>query len=350
MPDNTLLPNRKADHIRINLEEDVRSGLTTGFERLHFQHRALPELDLDDVDLSQNLMGKQIKAPILISSMTGGTSEAEELNRVLAMAAQQTGIAIGVGSQRAAIEHPELVNTFNIRKYAPDVLLFANIGAVQLNHGYTIDQCRRAVDMIQADALILHLNALQEALQPEGDTRFAGLAAKIEQICRQMSVPVIAKEVGWGFSEPDAKLLRDAGVAAIDAAGAGGTSWSQVEKYRMKDPRQVKVAESFLDWGVPTVDAIQNIRRVAPGLLVIASGGLRDGMDIAKSIALGACLGGMAGPFLKAARQSTDSVLDLIYELETVLRTVLFATGSNDLKALQDHKLVEESRVNRYGA
>ncbi|MRR32745.1 type 2 isopentenyl-diphosphate Delta-isomerase, partial [bacterium] len=243
MPDNTLLPNRKADHIRINLEEDVRSGLTTGFERLHFQHRALPELDLDDVNLSQNLMGKLVKSPILISSMTGGTREAEEINRVLAVAAQQTGIAMGVGSQRAAIEHPELAHTFNIRQYAPDVLLFANIGAVQLNHGYTIDQCRRAVDMIQADALILHLNALQEALQPEGDTRFAGLTAKIEQICRQISVPVIAKEVGWGFSEPDVKLLRDAGVTAIDAAGAGGTSWSQVEKYRMKDPRQVKVAE-----------------------------------------------------------------------------------------------------------
>lgn len=348
MPDNTLLPNRKADHIRINLEEDVRSGITTGFEHLRFQHRALPEINLEDVDLAQTLMGRVVRVPILISSMTGGTAEAEGINRVLAATAQATGIAMGVGSQRAAIEHPELAQTFDVRRYAPDILLFANIGAVQLNHGYSIDECRRAVDMIQADALILHLNALQEALQPEGDTRFAGLAEKIGQICRQMPVPVIAKEVGWGFSEQDVRLLKDAGVAAIDAAGAGGTSWSQVEKYRMKDPRQVRVAEPFRDWGVPTAETIINIRRAAPDLQVIASGGLRDGMDLAKSLALGACLGGMAGPFLKTARQSDDAVLDLIHEMEDVLRTVMFVTGSRDLNSLQAGKLIDDRRLNPY--
>jgi len=343
MPDNSLLPNRKADHIRINLEEDVRSGIQSGFERLRFVHRALPELDLDEVDLSSTLMGRTLKAPILISSMTGGTPEAEEINRILAAAAQEYGIAMGVGSQRAGIEHPEAAHTFRVRDYAPDILLFANIGAVQLNHGYTLDQCKQAVEMVQADALILHLNALQEALQPEGDTRFAGLAKKIEQICRQIGVAVIAKEVGWGFSEADVRLLRDSGVSAIDVAGAGGTSWSQVEKFRMKDPRRARVAEAFRDWGVPTVEAIQIVRQVAPEMPVIASGGLRDGMDIAKSLALGARLGGMAGPFLRAARQSPGAVQDFIYELVETLRVTLFITGSRNLADLQNQKLIHQT-------
>ena len=347
MPDNSLLPNRKADHIRINLEEDVRSGITSGFERLRFIHRALPEVDLNEVDLSQELMGKFVKAPILISSMTGGTSEAEEINRVLAQAAHETGIAMGVGSQRAAIEYPELADTYQVRKYAPGILLFANIGAVQLNYGYGIDQCRRAVEMIEADALVLHLNALQEALQPEGDTRFSALAHQIEQICRQLSVPVIAKEVGWGFSEKDVRLLRNAGISAIDVAGAGGTSWSQVERYRMKNPRQARVAAAFRDWGTPTVDSIQIVRRTAPEMTVIASGGLRDGMDVARSIALGAKLGGMAGPFIKMAKSSLENTLDFIQEIEGVLRTVLFATGSHNLLELTDGKLIDERNVNQ---
>jgi isopentenyl-diphosphate delta-isomerase len=340
MPDNSLLPNRKADHIRINLEEDVRSGISSGFERLRFRHRALPELDFDAIDLSQEFKGKRVKAPILISSMTGGTREAEEINRVLAHAAHETGIAMGVGSQRAGIEHPELANTFRVRDYAPEILLFANIGAVQLNYGYGIDQCRRAVEMIGADALILHFNALQEALQPEGDTRFSDLAPRIEQVCRQLSVPVIAKEVGWGFSEADVRLLHNAGISAIDVAGAGGTSWSQVEMHRMKDPRRARVAAAFSGWGIPTVEAIRIVRQTAPDLTVIASGGLRDGMDVAKSIALGAKLGGMAGPFLKLARSSLEKTLDFIHEIEDVLRTVLFSTGSANLDELTDQKIM----------
>ncbi len=341
MPDNSLLPNRKADHIRINLEEDVRSAVRSGFERLRFVHRALPELDLEDVDLSSTLMGRRLNAPILISSMTGGTPEAEEINRILASAAQEYGIAMGVGSQRAGIEHPEVAHTFKIRDLAPDILLFANIGAVQLNHGYTLDHCKQAVDMIQADALILHLNALQEALQPEGDTRFAGLAKKIGDICRQIEVPVIAKEVGWGFSGEDVRLLREAGVSAIDVAGAGGTSWSQVEKFRMKDPRRIRVAEAFRGWGVSTVDSIHLVQEVAPEMIVIASGGLQDGMDLAKSIALGARLGGMAGPFLRAARQSPHAVNDFLYELIETLRVTLFVTGSRDLTTFQKQKMIQ---------
>ncbi|MFN3929561.1 MAG: type 2 isopentenyl-diphosphate Delta-isomerase, partial [Thermoflexus sp.] len=225
-----MISQRKADHIRINLEEDVSFGqLTTGFERLRFVHRALPELDLQEVDLSTTFFGKTLKAPLLISSMTGGTEEAGRINRNLAEAAQARGIAMGLGSMRAALERPELLPTFQVRRYAPDILLFANLGAVQLNYGYTVDHCRRAVELVKADALILHLNPLQEALQPEGDTNFAGLLRKIEAVCKALPVPVVVKEVGWGISEEVARLLADAGVAAIDVAGAGGTSWSQVE-------------------------------------------------------------------------------------------------------------------------
>src|SRR5690554_348209 len=219
---------RKDDHIRINLEEHVPfPRLTTGLERYSFMHQAVPELDVAEVDLRSTFPGKPLQAPILISSMTGGTERAQGINRTLAEAAQEAGIAMGLGSQRAAIEDPSLGRTFQVREVAPDILLFANLGAVQLNYGYGVDECRRAVELIEADALVLHLNPLQEAVQPEGDTRFAGLLQRIEAVCRALPVPVIAKEVGWGFSEEDARLLAGAGVSAIDVAGAGGTSWSQ---------------------------------------------------------------------------------------------------------------------------
>src|SRR6185503_5849257 len=204
------IDQRKADHIKINLDQDVRSALTTGLENYHFTHEALPELDLNRIDTTLKLFDKPLAAPILISSMTGGTAEAETLNLRLAEAAQEMNIAMGVGSQRVAIQHPEQARTFQVRRAAPDILLFANLGAVQFNYGYGVDQCRRAVDMIQADALILHLNALQEAVQPEGDSNFSGMLAKIEAVCRALPVPVIGKEVGWGISEQAARQLSSA--------------------------------------------------------------------------------------------------------------------------------------------
>ena len=247
--------------------------------------------------------------------MTGGTDEAAAINHTLAAAAQASGIAMGVGSQRAALEHSELAASFKVRDAAPDILLFANLGAIQLNYNYGLSQCQQAVDMIEADALILHLNALQEAVQPEGDTRWSGLLAKIEAVCRALPVPVIAKEVGWGFSKETATRLKEAGVTAIDVAGAGGTSWSQVEMHRADLPSQARMAAAFLNWGIPTSDAILNAWRGAPELLVFASGGLRSGVDIAKCIALGANLGGMAGPFLKAAVHSYDETIQTIEEI-----------------------------------
>ena len=340
MPKVTQTSTRKVDHIRINLDEDVRSSLTTGLERYHFSHRALPELDLESVDLSQSLFRRPLKAPLLISSMTGGAEEAMLINARLAEAAQETSIAMGIGSQRAAIEDPSLADSFRVRQFAPDILLFANLGAVQLNYGYGKDECQQAVDMIEADALILHLNALQEAVQPEGDTRFSGLANKIEAICNALSVPVIAKEVGWGFSEADIKLLINAGVAAIDVAGAGGTSWSQVEMYRATNESQRRLAAAFIGWGVPTAEGIRDVHQLAPKLPIIASGGLRTGIDIAKSIALGASLGGMASPYLKAADQSTEAVIQTIDEIAREIQVCMFAAGAGNIAQLQNLELI----------
>lgn len=342
MPDSSSISARKSDHIRINLEQDVRSGLTTGLENYRFIHRAMPELDLSDVDLSQQVFGKKLQAPILISSMTGGNEEAAGINRLLAEAAQATGIAMGLGSQRAAIELPDLAPTFQVRQVAPDILLFANLGAVQLNYNYGIAECQRAVDMIQADALILHLNALQEAVQPEGNTHFAGLADKIESVCKALPVPVIVKEVGWGFSEQDARRLADAGVSAIDVAGAGGTSWSQVEMHRAKDESQARLAAAFINWGIPTAEAILNVHRAAPELMIIASGGLRSGVEIAKCIALGANLGGMAGPFLKAAARSSEAVIQTIQEIQREVQVTMFAAGARGIDQLKSTPLNHE--------
>ena len=337
----TQITERKSNHIRINLEQDVDSGLTTGLERFRFIHQALPELDLEEIDLGQELFGKKVAAPILISSMTGGTAEAGTINRVLAEAAQETGVAMGVGSQRAALEQAGLEDTFKIRHLAPDVLLFANLGAVQLNYGYGINQCRRAVEMIEADALILHFNALQEAVQPEGDTRFSGLLSKVEEVCKHLPVPVIAKEVGWGFSTKAARLLAGAGVAAIDVAGAGGTSWSQVEMHRAQSESQARLAAAFIEWGIPTADSILQVRRGAPNLKIFASGGLRTGIDIAKCIALGAVLGGMAGPFLKAAVQNVGTTAQTIREVQREIQVAMFAAGAANLDALQRTPLFE---------
>jgi isopentenyl-diphosphate delta-isomerase len=338
----TPIASRKSDHIRINLEEDVRSGLTTGLERYRFLHRALPEINLDEVDTGLRLFGRELQAPLLISSMTGGTSRAGEINRILASAAQETRIAMGLGSQRAAFEHPEQVPTFQVRKVAPDILLLANLGAVQLNYGYGVEQCRQAVEMAEADALILHFNALQEAVQSEGDTRFAGLLRRVERVCRALHVPVIAKEVGWGFSEQDARLLAEAGVSAIDVAGAGGTSWSQVEMHRAQNESQARLAAAFVDWGIPTSDAILYVRRAAPGLVVFASGGLRSGLDIAKCIALGATLGGMAGPFLKAAVRSLDDTVMTILEVCKETKVAMFAAGAANLDELARTQLIKD--------
>ncbi len=336
------LQQRKADHIQINLEKDVRSALTSGLEKYHFVHEALPELNLDDVDTTLTVFEKHLHAPILISSMTGGTDQAGTINRRLAEAAQEARVAMGVGSQRTALEHEDQVSTFQVRKYAPDILLFANLGAVQLNYGYGVDECRRAVDMIEADALYLHLNPLQEAVQEGGDTDFSGLAAKIAEVCKHVGVPVIAKEVGWGISERTARLLHECGVAAIDVAGAGGTSWSQVEMHRAATEFTRELAATFVGWGIPTADSIRLVRAAVPDATIFGSGGIKDGLDIAKCIALGATLGGMAGNFLRAAAASAEQAVETIHLVRKQIEVSMFAAGAGDLDALRAVTLVKD--------
>jgi len=338
------LPERKADHIRINLESDVTSGLTNGLDCYQFVHQALPEIDLMQVSLQTRLFGKVLQAPFLISSMTGGTEQALQLNQRLAAVAQEFGFAIGVGSQRAAIENPEVAHSFRVRDIAPDVLLFANLGAIQLNRGYFLDECQTAVEMIEADGLFLHLNPLQEALQPEGETNFSGLLKKIEAVCKTLPCPVVVKEVGWGISEETARMLVDAGVAGIDVAGAGGTSWSQVEMHRMGDPYQIEVAAAFRDWGIPTADAILAVRRVTRDLPVFASGGIRNGVDAAKCLALGANLNGLAGLFLKAAAKSYEDLQQTAEMLTRQLRIAMFAAGVSKVSQLNEETLQTDSR------
>lgn len=339
--DTQIHERRKADHIRINLEEDVAfKGVNTGLDRYFFMHQALPELNLAEVKTAVSLLGKTLRTPLLISSMTGGAAEAHQINLVLAEAAQATGMAMGLGSMRAAIEDPTLEYTYQVRHVAPDILLFANLGAVQFNYGYGLSQCQRAVDMIEADALILHFNALQEAVQPEGDGDFSALLSQVEHICRHLPVPVIAKEVGWGFAEQTARDLINAGVAAIDVAGAGGTSWSQVEMYRAPTARHRRVAGTFIDWGIPTAVSIQYCRRAHPTLPIIASGGIRHGIDVAKCIALGANLVGLAGDFLRAADQNgVAGVVELAETLTDELRIAMFCSGAADVQVLSQTPL-----------
>lgn len=342
MTETPTTESRKADHIRINLEERVEfPRITTGLERYRFMHQAVPELDLAEIDPTVTLFGKKLSSPLLISSMTGGTDIAQRINRNLAEAAQIHNIAMGLGSQRAMIEDKALASSYNVRDIAPDVLLFANVGVVQLNYGYGVEHYQRAVDMVNADALILHFNVLQEAVQPEGDINFSGLLSKVEQVCKSVSVPVIAKEVGWGFSEQSARDLAAAGIAAIDVAGSGGTSWSEVEYHRAPTSFHARVAAAFADWGIPTADAIQYAQAGAPNTTIIASGGLRDGIDVAKCVALGATLGGMAGPFLKAADQSVEAVDQFIREVTAQLKIAMLCSAAKDIVALRETPLFE---------
>ncbi len=326
---------RKQEHLRINLEEDVQfKGVTSGLDNYYFVHQALPEINADEIDLRTTLLGKQIDFPLIISPMVGGIKEAERINRNLARAAQSAGIAMAVGSQRIAIDAPDMALSYRIRDVAPDVPLFATLGAIQLNYGYDVTHCQQAVDMLDADALILYLNPLQRALQANGKADFSHLLNKIGGICRELSVPVIVKEVGWGISEDVARKLAAAGVAAIDVAGSGGTSWSEVEKYRVNSALTSRIANSFSTWGISTAESIEMVKRGAKGVTIIASGGIRTGVDLAKAIALGAQVGGVGAPLLKLAVTSTEAVEEYLMVLREELRISMFCIGAANLAQL----------------
>ena len=334
---------RKEEHLSINLGGDVQSeDVATGLESYYFLHHALPEIDAAAIDLSVTLFGKKLAAPLIISPMTGGIEAARQVNRNLAQAAQAMGIAMGVGSQRCAIEDPEQAITYRVRDVAPDILLFANLGAVQLNYGYGVAECRKAVEMIQADALMLHLNPLHEALQPDGNTNFVDLLVKIERVCRELSVPVVVKEVGCGISQSTAQRLAAAGVSGIDTAGAGGTSWSEVERRRARSGVTGNVAAAFRHWGILTAESILMVQQGAPDITLIASGGLRTGIDAAKAIALGADAAGIAAPLLKAAAISAVAAAQAIEEMVEELRIAMFCIGAADLSQLKHSPLLQK--------
>ncbi|NEP24120.1 MULTISPECIES: type 2 isopentenyl-diphosphate Delta-isomerase [unclassified Moorena] len=339
----TQTQQRKADHIRICLDEDVQfRANTNGLERYRFTHCCLPELNRSEIDISTTFLGKSLGAPLLISSMTGGTEQAKTINFRLAEVAQHYKLAMGVGSQRVAVEKPEVGHTFAVRSQAPDIILFANIGAVQLNYSYGLEECQKVVDLLTADALILHINPLQECIQANGDTNFKGLLDKINGLCSKLTVPVIAKEVGNGISAAMAQKLLEAGVTAIDVAGAGGTSWAKVESERGLTAHQRRLGQTFGDWGLPTAECITSIRAIAPNIPLIASGGLRNGLDVAKAIALGADIAGLALPFLQAAAESVDAVDALVQLLMAEITTALFCTGNATLSDLKQSNTLKK--------
>ena len=324
--------DRKAEHIRLALEERMQFA-AHAFGRYTFDHDALPDLDFDAIDVSVDFLGKRLSAPLLLSCMTGGTEIAARINRNLAEAAESRGVALGLGSQRKALEDPDKIASFQVRDVAPTIPLLANLGAIQLNYGYDLAHCRRAVEMIGADALVLHLNPLQEAIQPEGQCRFAGLLPKMAEIVRQLEVPVIAKEVGSGISEATGRKLFDAGIRILDTAGVGGTSWARIEAQRAHD---LAIGELFAGWGIPTPDSIRQLRRI-DGVTIIGSGGVRSGVDVAKAIALGADLAGLAQPFLEAAMDSADRVGRCIDRIVHELKIAMFCLSSptvSDLKSV----------------
>lgn len=330
--------DRKAEHIRLALDRRMQVERSY-FDDYRFEHRALPEIDFEDVRIGTGFLGRDLKTPLLISCMTGGTGVAERINRRLAEAAEAEGVALGVGSQRKAIDDPETAATFRVREFAPGVPILANLGAVQLNYGYGIDECRRAIDMVEADALVLHLNALQEALQPEGQLNFRGLLPKIARVVEALDVPVVVKEIGCGISAAVGRQLANVGVRIVDTAGVGGTSWARIEAARADE---VALGERFADWGVPTPESIRQLAAV-PGVEVIGSGGIRSGVDAAKALALGADIAGMAFPFLEAANRSTEAVVDRISRTAFELRTCMFCTGAADLAALRRVPLLKET-------
>ncbi|WNQ10017.1 type 2 isopentenyl-diphosphate Delta-isomerase [Paenibacillus aurantius] len=327
---------RKNEHIGICLNETVEgTGITTGLEEYRFLHNALPELDFAAVSLEAEFLGRKLKAPLLVSSMTGGTTEGGAINRRLAEAAERHGWAMGLGSVRAAIENPAAAETFRVRDAAPSIPLLANLGAVQLNYGVSVEDCRRVIERVDADGLILHLNSLQEVFQPEGDVNFAGLLPKIERLARELSVPVGVKEVGWGIDGGTARRLFDAGVSFVDVAGAGGTSWSQVEKHRSRDDVLRAAADAFAGWGTPTAECLRRVCEAAPDGTVVASGGLATGVDAAKALALGASLAGFGRSLLAPAVDSAERLDALFARITLELRAAMFGIGARDVTALR---------------
>ncbi|MBL0849023.1 MAG: type 2 isopentenyl-diphosphate Delta-isomerase [Candidatus Liberibacter ctenarytainae] len=321
-----MVNERKMEHIRIICDNPEVDRKQYFFDDWHPVHRALPEIDFKDIDPSTEFLGKKLSFPLLISSMTGGDHELiQRINRNLAIAAEATGVAMAVGSQRVMFSDPQSIKSFELRQYAPHTVLLANLGAVQLNDGFSLKESRESIDVLEANGLFLHLNPLQEIVQPQGDTNFSNLSSKIALLSSQIDVPILLKEVGCGISPADIELGLKAGIRYFDLAGRGGTSWSSIENHRNS---QDNIGMFFQDWGIPTPIALKMARPYCHKAKFIASGGLRNGLDIVKSIILGASLGGIAAPFLKPAMDSADAVISMIESIRKQFIISMFLLGT----------------------
>lgn len=345
---------RKREHLNISLNHDVNfKKITSGFENYSFIHQALPEIDLSEIDLSIKIFGKKLSLPLMISPLVGGIEETGEINKDLAKAASLCGIAMGIGSQRAGLEDFEVEKSYIVRDVAPDILLFSNLGAVQLNYDFGMKECEKSIDMIGADGIILHLNSLQEAFQAEGNHNFKNLYLKIKDICKSIKKPVLVREVGFGISYDVAKKILSTGISGIDVGGTGGTSWIEIEKIRSKNEILRKVAESFSDWGIPTSESLRmvvkavsekspNDQNQTGKTCIIASGGIRTGVDVAKAIALGADMVGIALPILKNISVSIKKCVDYIKEIEAGLKIAMFGIGALKISELKNTRFLKK--------
>lgn len=338
---------RKAEHVQAALRQDLSAPQSAGWHDVRLVHQALPEVDLDAIDTSVHFLGHTLKYPILISAMTGGHPDVTAINRNLAQAAQRYGLALGVGSQRAGILNPEVAQSYAVtREVAPDAFLLANVGAPQLIHQvrslpFTLEQVQSAISMIQANALAVHMNSLQEAAQPEGDRRTIGVASALQALVKQIQLPIVSKETGAGINREQALLLRNCGVAAIDVGGAGGTSMSAMETVRSAtrgDERSHAIGQLYRDWGIPT--PISLVEAGVSALPLIATGGVRSGLDIARALALGATLVGIAYPFLRAASESFEAVCELLEGLILELKVAMQLSGASSINQMRQVDVV----------
>lgn len=337
--DIDIIKQRKLEGLKIPLSEEVEAKTTSTYlEYVQLIHNALPELDFDDIDTSTTFLNHKFSAPLIIDSMTGGTPEASKINERLAETAEELGLGMGLGSQRAGLKSKELAETYSIaREHAPNAFLIANIGGAQLAKGLSIDEAKQIIDMINANALVVHLNPLQELVQPEGEPKFKGVFDKIVELVKSLKVPVIVKEVGAGISKEVATKLELAGVSAINVAGSGGTSWAGVEKLRAESvgsELKAHLGEMFWDWGIPTAASLIEVRK-AVKLPLVASGGLRNGLEVAKCLNIGADMCAMALPFLKQAAVSKEAVMEFANVLLNELKSTMYLVGAGNVKTLK---------------
>ena len=335
---------RKEDHIRISLNHKIQAKkVTTGFEDIHLIHKALPEIDKQDINLCTTVFHHKFSAPLIVGAITGGTSKATKINATIAEAVEELGLGMGVGSQRAALEDKKLEKTFAItRKKAPTTFLIANIGGVQLVHGYGVQEAKKAIEMIDADAIAIHLNPLQEAVQPEGQTRFKGILEKLSEITKELEKPVIVKETGAGIAAEEAIKLETANVDGIDISGAGGTSFAAVEFYRAKgksNNSRRRLGEVFWDWGIPTAISLVEVSQ-SVSIPIIASGGIRSGIEIAKALALGSSLASISQPILKVAVKGIEETKQELTLLIEELKNSMFLVGAQTVQALKKKPVV----------